>query len=734
MLLNVYTTGKKGELVKSLSFYQAEPRFYIEMPSGEHAPVFDYKSFPFEIFKNAPLRKKKGKTLDRVQYYDIICTYDIEATTILNSETPYAFMYQWQICIEDYVFFGRTWDEFMDFMITLSRALELEIYADGNELHGRSLVVYVMNLSYEFQFSRFFMGELVQPMITDRYRPLLIPTSQGFTYRCAYRLTNKGLAQLTKGFPHEKLSGELDYRVIRTPGTPYFSEKFSNNDMAYCYNDVKGLSEAMRDYFDHDKYTMATVPPTATGYPRKDTRNEMNKNPQNHTTFINSKLDAHLYKLCRKAFRGGNTHCSALHAGKHLKNVSSWDIVSSYPAWIQTRTYPIGKFEKIEDTSDLIDNLKSIVKEYCILTTIRIFDFEYIGTCNVPYISRDKTLIRVCDDKNKKIIEDNGRIVKCSTFAELTVTELDLLVILQDYKIGRIEVLEAYKSVRGKLPKELRKVCYEYFKKKTELKDVPDTENEPLNTYNYNRYKALLNSTYGMMVTRIDRQEFEYKDGEYVEVKKSLQQQLDDFYNSKSAFLSYQHGCWVTAWARYVLHIACEQICGPDLVYIDTDSCKYIGDHAKEFEELNRSLIANAELNGAVATNREGKKFYCGVFEKERTYTDFKTLRSKCYIYSYDNGEHIKATISGVAKDVGAKYFTEHGFDALKDGLKIKISGKLTPYYNNDRPHYIEYNGEKIYTASNIALVPADYTIKIQPEHISYIESVQNKIKFQKEG
>ena len=57
MVLYEYYTGKNQKLEKRLSLlYQAEPSFYIDMPDGEAAPVFDYKTFPFEIFEAAPLR------------------------------------------------------------------------------------------------------------------------------------------------------------------------------------------------------------------------------------------------------------------------------------------------------------------------------------------------------------------------------------------------------------------------------------------------------------------------------------------------------------------------------------------------------------------------------------------------------------------------------------------------------------------------------------------------------
>ena len=718
MLLNIYTTGDKGELLSKLSLYSAEPKDIIKLPDGEEVPVFDYKNFPFQIFKDAPKRKKKGKTLDRIAYYDLACSYDIESTTIINTERPFAFMYHWQICIEDYVFFGRTWEEFVDFNDTITRALECEIYKDGEELHGTSLVYYVHNLNYEFQFSSWFMGDFINPMFTDKYCPLIVPCAIGITYRCSYRLSNKSLDKFTDKMPHHKLTGTFDYTKIRTS-----KSQLTNLEKAYCYCDVRSLSEAIRDRLTKDKYNIASIPLTSTGYVRKDARLEMRKNKKNRDRFIESKLDDHLYKLCRLAFRGGNTHANALYIGDHLHNVKSWDLVSSYPAWILTKTYPIGKFEKVANTATLLDNLDSICKKYCLLVTIRLHDFEYIGKCGVPYISESKTLIRVDDLKKCKI--DNGRIVECP-FAQLTLTELDLKIVLRDYSFSKIEIIECYRSWRGMLPQELRSVVMGYYKQKTALKGIEDPEG--INQYNYARQKEYLNAGYGMMVQRVDHFKYDYIDHEYIPVKQTLQEQLDEFYSSRSSFLSYQHGVWVCAWARYVLQLGLD-IAGEDTVYCDTDSVKYIGDHEQQFEELNEKLIANAVKAGAVAKNKDGKEFPIGIYDQEKTYTDFKTLRSKCYIYSYDNGKTIHATISGVDKKTGAEYFTKNGFEALHDGTSIDISGKVSAKYNNDRPHFIEINGVKMLTASNIALIPSAYTVKLDKSHVAFVETMKKTVK-----
>ena len=176
MLLQIYGTGEKNKLTKEPSLYEADPKFFISMPDGELAPVYDYKNFPFQIFKNAPTCKKRGKTADRIEYYDLACSFDIESTTIL-SDDPYAFMYQWQYCIEDYVFMGKTWEDFMEFNSILSHELDLSIDFMDNTLSGRAIVTYIHNLSYEFQFMRYFIGDIISPLITEKYCPLLVPTS-----------------------------------------------------------------------------------------------------------------------------------------------------------------------------------------------------------------------------------------------------------------------------------------------------------------------------------------------------------------------------------------------------------------------------------------------------------------------------------------------------------------------------------------------------------------------------
>ena len=710
-------------LVTETTLTEHKPAAIIKY-NGYYEEGADYKTFPFkEVFYNAPLRRKRGKNKDKIYYYDLVATFDIETST-LPTDPPESFMYHWQFCIESVVFFGRTWAEFQELLAILTRKLNLSITEDEDGQSGRALVCYICNLAFEFQFMRYYLPPLVSPLFTDKYKPLYVPTSSGIVFRCAARLFNKTLEKITAGRPHAKLAGDLDYSIIRTPKT-----RLTPQEQAYCYNDVRGLAEAIRERLDRDaQYNIANIPLTSTGYVRKDCQRAMSKNPENRKIFLNTKLTPRLYGLCRDAFRGGNTHANAAYTGLHLHHVASNDISSSYPFQILVRGFPHGKWYPA-DTRGLLDHFTEIIKTHCLLMRVVFFDIEYNAPDNIAPLSASKCIIDGYNPNRKHQTDDlkidNGRVFKAAKL-ETCLTEIDLLIILTHYKIkGGVKIIEAYHSTRQKLPEELRNVTLEYYKAKTLLKHSTD----PDDIYNYNRAKELLNSTYGMMVQRLDRTDFELINNIYVPNYKPLKDQIDAFYNKRSSFLRYDHGLYITSWARYQLQQAID-IVGADFVYCDTDSVKYLNpeNHAAQFDKLNEKLKAMAEKAGAVAYTAAGEPVYCGVFDFEGVYTDFCTLGAKKYLYSYD-GQTIHATIAGVNKKVGRDFFTSHGFEYFKDGQILAESGKLTAYYLDTPPHDITVQGETINTAASVSLIDAPYTINVKGEYQEFIDYLRHSIE-----
>ena len=225
--------------------------------------IYNIHDFPFDQIEKYNVCRKSRKA-----YINQLLTFDIESTTI-ECEKPYGFMYAWQMCIENRVIFGRTWQQFIAFIKALVIAQRVS--------PANKLVIWVHNLSYEFQFIKNFF-EWDNVFAKDSHKVLRAETKDGVEFRCSYFLTNKSLYKFCSGAKSHlycKKDGEkFDYKKIRTAETP-----LSPYENEYRFFDVRGLSEALEDLLIDDN--LATIPMTSTGYVRRNCRNAMRKNPKN---------------------------------------------------------------------------------------------------------------------------------------------------------------------------------------------------------------------------------------------------------------------------------------------------------------------------------------------------------------------------------------------------------------------------------------------------------------------
>lgn len=635
-----------------------------------------------------------------VKYLEIPCAFDIETTNIYKRDKkgnidstfrPFSFMYHWQFCINDEVCFGRTWKEFGELLDNLTTRMDLD--------NHRRLVIWCHQLRFEFaHFKRFV--KVIDGFYKEGNLPLKVVIDGGIEFRDSYILSNMNLAKFCeneRGVIHYKLSGDdYDYEKIRTPETP-----LTEYEKAYCYNDVRGLVECIRSRMQDD--TLAGMPMTSTGYVRRDARIAVKQNPKNREIFRDSALTPQLYQMCRQAFRGGNTHANIRMANQLLHNISSRDIQSSYPACMMINRFPISAFFKIKPSTFFNYDMS----DYALLIQIRFKNLRYVGKCGIPYIAYAK-----CTATTRDRILDNGRVLYAGV-AEMIITDIDLDIIRSEYLFDDMYVNDVYASQYGMLSDEYKSVIMDYFRAKTLLKGNPDK------IYEYNKAKNKLNAMYGMMVMRIDFPDVTYDGHDFETTAKPLEDQIEKYYRSRNSFLSYQHGIFVTCAARSRLQQMLE-IVGKDVVYCDTDSIKFMNDHNAEFEAMNDKLKKQAMDAGAYAEDAKGNIQYMGTWDDEGTYDEFKTLGAKAYVYS-KHGD-IVSTISGVDKKAGAAFFSTYGLEAFTKGTRIKDSGHLTAFYNDDDIHEIEIDGVKIETASNVAIVNNTYTIGVSDDYLELIE------------
>lgn len=641
--------------------------------------------------------KKRG-----ISYLEIPCAFDIETTNVYKRDSdgqvmseprPYAFMYHWQFCFDDEVVFGRTWEEFVKLIHSLERNLNLSL--------KNRIVVWVHNLGFEWQFMRNFL-EYEDGFFLEEKTPAKILTKGGIEFRCSYILSNMALSKFCEneeGVTHYKLEGEVfDYEKLRTP-----LYELSEYEKGYCYNDVRGLCECIRSRLKHD--TLASIPLTSTGYVRRDLRNNVRKNKKNRQYFLNAQLSEHQYKLCREAFRGGDTHANSERADQINFNAWGYDIKSSYPAQIMIYDkYPFSAFDKM----DVPYYLNNDMSDYALIMTVAFKNIRYDKKskyfCGMPYIPLSK-----CSQYSANKVIDNGRVL-AAEFLVLTCTNIDFDIIMKEYVYDDIGISDIWASKAAPLSKEIRDTTIGYFRQKTIL------DGDPKKVYEYIKFKALQNAIYGCMVMRIDQTNVKWDPVKkiYIDDTPDLAEALAKFYKSRNSFLSYQQGLFIPAAGRLQLRQMLWKV-GSDAIYCDTDSIKGIGDHKEKFDKENEYRRALAIEHGAYAKDRNGDIKYLGEWEFEGNYDRFCTLGAKKYAYEVDG--KVKTTIAGVSKKAGAEFFQKKGLENFKAGVEVTESGHLVAYYNDDEIHKITVDHCTFTTSSNVALVNGSYTLGVTGEY-----------------
>lgn len=667
-------------------------------------PIFQPDEFDLSIldrvgvYKRLPGNQGTKKVRD---YLNIVTAFDIE-TSRLPGDQSIMYVWQMQMGMEGTVI-GRTWDEFNSF---LHRILQ---HIDSKQ----SLVVLVHNLSYEFQFLRAIYDFQPNEVFCIKSRRIAKATmyNKRIELRCTLFHSNMSLAEYTAKMDvqHKKLSGdEYNYNLVRYPWT-----ELTGQELRYCQNDVLGLVEAYMKEMEIDGDTLSSIPLTSTGYVRRDTKRAMKL--ASFQEIRNAQPDEKLYTHLRQAFRGGDTHANRYYVGQILHDVKSADRSSSYPDVICNCRFPRGVFRWVTDPDDkALDRL--IGQDKACLIRCRFWDIEISDSYwGFPYLSLSK-----CNPKGEYCI-DNGRILS-ARFIETTLTDIDWQIVSETYHWNKMKVEDIAYTHYGFLPSPLVQTTQHYYISKTELKGVDEQ------AVYYMKQKNKLNAIYGMMAQDPVKQTIQFimnDPDQYIEENVPVSDLL--MKNTKRAFLLYQWGVWVTAWARYRLYEALK-IAGEDAVYCDTDSVKYVGD-STSFDEYNNLRIADSKRTGSLAADKHGTVHYMGVMEQEQTYMDFITQGAKKYAYRYSDGKcHV--TCAGVNKRLGGIELEKSGgLTEFKPGFIFKDAGGTESVYNDFVNETRIIDGKELRITPNVCIRESTYTMSYTDE---YAEILNDPFLYQK--
>lgn len=668
---------------------------------SESYTIYTVDTFDYEMFDDIKIVSKRSqKHLSRRPdtIIDLVTAFDIETTYYPEHKQSAMYVWQWAFG-KDKVVIGRTWQDYIRFCKRLLRCLA-----------GRKLIVYVHNLSYEFQFLKGAYNFNSEEVFAIQKRKILKASmSQLIEMRCSYIHANDTLAKFCEkmNVVHQK-EENYDYEKIRESDTG-----LTESELKYICHDVVGLVEAIENEMEKDGDNLITIPLTSTGYVRRDIKTSINNKLRD--VIVDMLPDRKLYDILREAFRGGNTHANRHYTGRITPNILSLDLVSAYPNELCNKLFP-WKMKGVKP-----QDIMSVVKDtgYATVARYRFTNIRIINdSVGIPYLSYSK-----CRNVDNAI-EDNGRIISADSL-DTTLTDIDYQIMCKCYNWEDCTVKDMYYGVYKTLPYEIIRTLQYYFHLKTSLKNVPEKSHE------YEKTKNKLNGIYGLMAQDPLHKRLNFtRDSFGVYIWDIL---FDDNNESLTkALLPYQWGVWTTAHTRYSLQQGID-IAGRNCIYCDTDSVKLclpsltdsdIDKYYHPYKTLNDTKQQTSRLHDV---DPSGKHHYAGMWEIDGRYRRFLTWGAKKYAYETEENE-LRLTVAGVAKKAGAKELLEAGgleafFPGIRreteegeiyytNGFTFKTAAGLEARYNDT----ILIKDDHVFTP-NIALSPSTYTLSITEEY-----------------
>lgn len=708
-----------------------------------------WSDFDFDKLPN--IEAIKGR--NQIYYLNSDFAVDIEVSSFYHEEKKRAYPYIMMVNICGNIIYCRYLSELYEIFQKLKDRYFLS--------YRRRLLMFVHNLSYEFQFFRDICN-FTEVFARTRLKPMkCFDTNSCIEFHCSYIISGLSLSNLAKNLKTvniEKLNGDdYNYKLIRHSETP-----LTEMELKYCEYDVLILHYWIQEEIAKNDGKITKIPLTQTGYIRRDCRKYIfdNCNKGIYKYMIKKATpDTNCFICLSKAFAGGDTHANYLHVRQVLENVGSFDFASCYPAVMVKCKYP-REFKKLDVVSTgMFENLLN--KKACVFK---------IGFEKIVAKRHHHTLsLSKCETYNKKtIVVDNGRVVE-GEYITTYMTDIDYKDFEKFYDFEGRKLIEFYYSDYEYLPKPFIEYILQLFKNKTELKGLTGELNEAL----YMKSKQHINGLYGMCVTNIanenavftDKWE-KYKDLTVEEEFKHLTEVLDEYRTAFGSFLLYQWGVWVTAWARHYLRDTIIKIedSSDDLdgfVYCDTDSVKILNyeeyvDIIEDYNEQNEIDMIKAmkyhgiDVDAFKAKTVKGKEKVLGNWEFEGVYAHFKTLGAKRYLYTVATSqqEEYHLTVAGLNKTKALPYILDNGgFDFFKKNMRIppEFTGKSThtyidEYYDIDVVDYLG-NVSNCQATHYIHLQEQEYNLSIAKQFEKFLmgttisgEPIEQRMKILRTG
>jgi len=711
-------------------------RFTYTYKEGDEEITSEFSYTPFEEFEEDKKLLPAFVEYKESGYIDIGAAFDIETTNFYSKKykKPLATMWHWQFGIDEMTITGRTWSQWLEL---------IEYLNERATLSGKTLLVWIQNASFEFQFIK---GLLSWKRKEDGSFDIFAKSDRDIIYfkygniefRDSLVLTQMPLKKFKKNFNTKvgKLSGDLDYKLKRT----WKTKTIKNSEMAYNINDVQVLTSFFHSYIKPFFLDQGfKIPLTATGIVREEMKRNFKECDPAFKKKYRKKIryampTRELYNEIRQyGFRGGLTHANTSACNDLMEEtLHSLDLKSAHPSHELQDKMPMRYVRKNKKYWDIF--VREILADYENQGFFGCFRFHNIRASGWHCLESKNKLVNYSDD----CIFENGRLASGS-WIEVCLMELDFLnyIDMYEFDVDKTECLYIYTCEKEYLPDFMRKTICHYFYIK---------ENMPKDSMEYAVAKRKLNSTFGFCATGLVEAELQYNPATKQFEPSNELKTYESLTNN--LLLLPQWGMAIAAGSRRDI-VRALKATGCDSIYYDTDSDKvrHYEQYKDWFDKFNNEKIAKNEAMDIYGYDINIFR-RLGTFEHEYE-TDpngFMVLGAKRYICKH--GGEVSVTIAGMRKGSLEAYCEKNNLNifeqfraSLPEGYKKKTlkvlelskedSGKTTTVYTDEtiEDTLVDYEGveAEIHEESCVAIIDIPFKLNVEREFLEWIISRKNE-------
>ena len=567
--------------------------------------------FNYKDIKTVCAKKRASKHNKRYVYLG--GGFDTETTRIKDQDC--AFVYIWQCSIGERTFISRHIETLKDFFVLLSCWVE-------KRFKKAELIIYGANISYDFQFVKFYLKDIITDVFAKSQREIISYTLfKNIKIMECLGVWGSSLEKCANDYTtRKKLKGDLDYTIFRTPST-----KLTKNELLYCIHDTLICSELVIKALDTYTRKGLKIPFTQTGIIRNELKNSYNRFEKKIAieSLASYYEDRQRYNMHRQfLYSGGWCHSNVKYVYKVIDNVISYDIESSYPSQM-SKNFPSGQI--VQSNFQVCISHKHWIACVELIDICARYDHTLISSHKILEVMQDGNKIKLADS----VVYDNGRVFSAKKIV-IYMNEIDFDNIKKLYCF-KMKVIKSWFFTRtSKLNKQICDLMVKYYKAKTVLKRMGLG-----NTLDYKIAKSKLNSIYGMLCTQIYDSVIAYnpETGLFTTLNKEWEK-------CNKTILNCYAGYWVSAYARQQLVDIVAKF-HDDVIQYDTDSI-----YAKNTPKLAKYV---AEFNNKKRAfnltrfNNDLDMINLGIWDDNGLYSKFCGYGAKRYagISTKDNKLHI---------------------------------------------------------------------------------------------